>query len=147
MTRRTGDFKAYSFYHIYNRGNNKDEVIKYADDKKLFLNILYTSLKKTDLYLFAYCIMDNHFHLIIKTGEHPQIISKFMQSFGTSFAIQVNRKNRRVGHVFQGAYRSKLLRYKKDIRQVLSYVKENPVKEGLVKRSKDYPWGKVFGLI
>lgn len=145
MSTQSRRFKAYSFYHIYNRGNNRDEVIKYAVDKELFLSIVYEKVKKTDLRIMAYSIMDNHFHLLIKTGKHPEIISKFMQAVGTSFAMQINKKYKRVGHVFQGTYQAKFLRYKKDIHQVATYIKENPVKDGLVKRARDYPWGKMLG--
>lgn len=146
MTVSKRNFKPHCFYHIYNRGNNKDEVLKYSEDKLLFITIVYKNIKKTDLHLSGYCIMNNHFHLLIKTGSNPNIVSKFMQRVTTAFAIQINKKHKRVGHAFQGRYNAKLLPYKKDIETVRSYIKNNPVKEGLVKKAKDYPWGKVTPL-
>ncbi len=143
MTTPKRNFKAYSFYHIYNRGNNKDEVLKYAEDKKLFISILYKNIKKTDLYLDGYCIMDNHYHLLIKTGRDPNIVPKFMQRVGTAFAMQINKKNKRIGHAFQGPYKANLLRYKKDIASVRTYIRNNPVERGLVKRGKHYPFSKM----
>ncbi len=145
MSSHKRKFKENCFYHIYNRGNNKDEVLKYAEDKMLFINILYKNIKRTDLYLSAYCIMDNHFHLLIKTGENPNIVSKFMQRIGTAFAIEINKRHKRNGHAFQGPYKANLLKYKKDIKYVLAYIKNNPVKKGLVKKGKDYPWYKLHG--
>jgi hypothetical protein len=52
----------------------------------------------------------------------------------------INRKYERVGHVFQGRYNAKFLRYKKDLKQAQRYIKQNPVKQGYVKKAKDYPW-------
>lgn len=89
--------------------------------------------------------MDNHFHLLIKTGENPNIVSKFMQRIGTAFAIEINKRHKRNGHAFQGPYKANLLKYKKDIKYVLAYIKNNPVKKGLVKKGKDYPWYKLHG--
>jgi REP element-mobilizing transposase RayT len=86
--------------------------------------------------------MDNHFHLIIRTGKSPDVISKFMQRLCTSYAMITNRKYERVGHLFQGRYNAKLLRYKKDLEQARAYIKQNPVKEGLVKKARDYPWSR-----
>jgi REP element-mobilizing transposase RayT len=86
--------------------------------------------------------MDNHFHLLVKTGNNPKVLSKFMQKVCTSYAMITNRKYGRVGHVFQGRYNAKFLRYKKDVKQVRRYIKQNPVKRGLVKKAKDYPWSR-----
>jgi REP element-mobilizing transposase RayT len=86
--------------------------------------------------------MDNHFHLIVKTGKDPKKLSKFMQKVLTSFAMQINRKHQRVGHAFQGRYNANLLRYKKDLVRATNYIRKNPVEEGLVKKPSEYPWTK-----
>lgn len=86
--------------------------------------------------------MDNHFHLIVKTGKDPRNLSKFMQKVLTSFAVQINRKHQRIGHAFQGRYNANILPYKKDLSRAISYVRKNPVEEGLVKRAEEYPWTK-----
>jgi len=65
-----------------------------------------------------------------------------MQRLCTSYAMITNRKYERVGHLFQGRYNAKLLRYKKDLEQARAYIKQNPVKEGLVKKARDYPWSR-----
>ncbi len=142
MPRTSRRYKTHMYYHIYNRGNNRDPVLKYAEDKRLFISLLYINIRRTDLLLDSFCIMDNHYHLIVKIGRNPHILSKCMQRLTVSFAMQINRKYKRVGHVFQGRYQAKMLRYKKDLKQARGYVKKNPVVEGLVKRSQDYPWGK-----
>jgi REP element-mobilizing transposase RayT len=140
MSRPKRSFLKNSYYHIYNRGNNKERIFATIEDKKLFIALLYKYKAKTDLFLDTYTIMDNHFHLLIRTGKNPKVISSFMQKVCTSYAMITNRKYKRIGHLFQGRYKAKYLRFKKDVKQVRSYIKQNPVKEGCVKKAKDYPW-------
>jgi REP element-mobilizing transposase RayT len=142
MSRPKRLFLKKSYYHIYNRGNNKERIFPTTDDKKLFIALLYKYKAETDLFLDTYTIMDNHFHLLIRTGEYPKILSTFMRKVCTAYAMITNRKYKRVGHLFQGRYNAKYLKYKKDIKQVRSYIKQNPVKEGRVKKAKDYPWSR-----
>lgn len=66
-----------------------------------------------------------------------------MQKVTTSFAVQINRRRQRVGHVFQNRYNANLLRYKKDLVRATKYIKQNPVRDGVAKKPSDYPWGKV----
>lgn len=84
--------------------------------------------------------MNNHFHLIVKTGNEPKLLSKFMQKVTTSFAIQINRKYQRIGHIFQNRFNSNYLPYKKDLTRAMDYVRKNPVQEGMVRKPSDYPW-------
>jgi putative transposase len=143
MARAKRNLQVNSFYHVYNRGNNKEQVIRYPDDKQLFVNLLYKNAKPCEIRLVTFCIMDNHFHLIIKTGKNPKNLSKFMQKVTTSYAVQTNKKYQRVGHIFQGRYNANLLRFKKDLVRAMDYVRQNPVREGLVKKPKEYRWNKV----
>ncbi|MDD3474474.1 MAG: transposase [Candidatus Dojkabacteria bacterium] len=140
MSRSKRNFKEKSYYHVYNRGNNKERVFARKEDKHLFVSLLYKYRNETDLILDTYAIMDNHFHLLIRTGNNPDLLSVFMQKVCTSYAMIINRKYDRVGHIFQGRFNAKFLPYKKDLKQVRSYIKQNPVQEGFVKKAKEYPW-------
>jgi REP element-mobilizing transposase RayT len=142
MARAPRNYKANSYYHVYNRGNNKEEVLKYAEDKQLFVNQLYKNKQLCDVRLVSYCIMDNHFHLLIKTGKDPHELSNFMQRVTTSYAVNINKKRNRIGHIFQGRYNANYLPYKKNIIRVQSYIRQNPVRDGIVKKASDYPWTK-----
>jgi REP element-mobilizing transposase RayT len=142
MGRPKRNFLKKSYYHIFNRGNNRERVFHTNTDKKLFISLLYKYRNETDLIFDTYTVMDNHFHLLIKTGNNPKIISTFMRKVCTAYAMIINRKYDRIGHVFQGRFEAKYLRYKKDVKQVRSYIKQNPVKEGCVKKAKDYPWSR-----
>lgn len=142
MSKQKRNFVRNSYYHVFNRCNNKEMILRKPSDKNMFVNLLYKYIKKTELRLIAFCIMDNHFHLILKTGNKPKEISKYMQKVTTSFAMQMNRKYQRVGHIFQGRYNANLLYWKKDLLRATAYIKHNPVVDGLVKRSSEYPWSK-----
>jgi putative transposase len=142
MSRPKRNYEKKSYYHIYNRGNNKERVFRTKEDKNLFISLLYKYRNETDLIFDTYTVMDNHFHLIIRTGNHPEVISKFMQKVCTAYAMIINKRYGRVGHIFQGRYNAKLLRYKKDLRRARIYVKNNPVKDGCVKKARDYPWSR-----
>ena len=143
MSRTKRNLQENSFYHVCNRGNNKEQVIRNAEDKQMFINLLYRNFKACGIKIVTFCIMDNHFHLILKTGKNPQDLSKFMQKVTTSFAVQINRKYKRVGHVFQGRYNANYLPLRKDLAQAISYIQNNPVREGIVKKPKEYRWNKV----
>ena len=142
MPRTKRNFQPNSYYHIYNRGNNKDAVLKHSSDKQIFVNLLYRHKNECNIKLVNYCIMDNHFHLIVKTNKDPKNLSKYMQKVLTSFAIQINRKHQRIGHAFQGRYNANLLPYKKDFIRTRDYINKNPVVEGLVRKPSEYPWLK-----
>jgi REP element-mobilizing transposase RayT len=142
MSREKRIFKKNTYYHIFNRGNNKERIFKYPEDKQFFISLLYKYRKGTDLGIDRYSVMDNHYHLILRVGNHPELVTKFMQKIGTSYAVYVNKKYDRVGYVFQGRYKANILIYKKDLLQARNYVAQNAVKEGYVKNVKDYPWSK-----
>jgi REP element-mobilizing transposase RayT len=143
MTNKTRDFQRHTYYHIYNRGNNKEIIFKHPEDKRFFISLLYRFRKETDLLLDSYVIMNNHYHVILRTGYKPNAISKYMQQVGTTYAMYANSKYSRVGHIFQGRYKAKKLRFKKDVRQTREYLKQNPVVEGYVKTAVEYPWAKI----
>lgn len=84
--------------------------------------------------------MNNHFHLIVRTGNNPSTLSKYMQKVITSFAVQINRKYQRVGHVFQDRFNANYLPYKKDLKRTTAYIRRNPVQDGIVRRAEDYKW-------
>lgn len=93
--------------------------------------------------------MDNHFHLVVQTGKDPKILQIFMHRISTSLAIIINRKYQRVGHLFQDRYNANYLEYKKDVIRALNYIKQNPVREGIVRKAEGYPWckGKKGGVM
>lgn len=140
MSRPLRDIKPNSFYHVFNRGNNKEAILKAPADKQLFLSLLFKYKNECNISIDTYCIMDNHFHLIIKTPLNTKALPKYMQKVIGTFAMEINRKYQRVGHAFQGRYNANYLPYKKDLIRTHAYLRQNPVRDGLVRKAGDYKW-------
>jgi putative transposase len=130
-----------AFFHIYNRGNHKKKIFHSPKDYEVFLGLLckYLDIYKP-LHLFSYCLMPNHYHLLLKTGSNQDDLIKFMHRFMTSYAIYFNKKYQQTGHLFQSRYKSKYLPLDRDVRRTLEYIKKNPIEAKLCRRSKDYKW-------
>lgn len=113
-------------YHIINRGNRREVVFKEDRDCALFLEKLIEFSELYDVIIHSYCLMPNHFHLQIRT-RHANL-SKFMQSFLTSFTINMNRKYLKSGHLFQGRFKAQLVESDLYKNKLSRYIHLNPVK-------------------
>ena len=130
-----------NFYHIYNRGNHKAKIFNSKEDCERFLSTMYRYLNRYhEISLYAYCLMPNHYHLLIRSGSNPQEISKFMHGFMTSYVKFFNKKYDRKGHLFQDRYQCKHILELAGVFQVYNYIKENPVEAGIVETSEKYKW-------
>ena len=128
----------YATYHIIQRGNERKNIF-YSDDNKVrFLDTLQRMKKKYNFKLEAYCIMDNHVHLLI--NDNGNDISKIMKSLNISYAYYYNRVNKRIGHLFQDRFRSELTEDDPHLISVGAYIHNNPVKAGMVKVPQEYKW-------
>lgn len=140
MPRPRRKFQRYRLYHVYNRGNRRQDVFRRVGDYEFFIFKVNELAAKYSLQVKGYCLMDNHYHLLIKTGSNPKELSKFMQRLLTSFCLYTNKKYSVSGHVFQGRFQASLIsteRYKKTI---IRYLKENPVKAKYVRVWHQYRW-------
>ncbi len=140
MPRSKRKFQKHRLYHIYNRGNRKQVVFRDIGDYKFFLFRMHLLVSKYSLRIKGYCLMDNHFHLLVKVGSDPEEVSKFMQRFLTSFCLYINKKYDLVGHVFQGRYRANLITSERYKKAIIRYFKENPVKAGYARVWHQYKW-------
>jgi len=93
-----------AFYHVFNRGINKQQIFFAKTDYQFFLKKLADLKKKYDHSVYAFCLMPNHFHISIQTRKIP--ISKIMASLTTSYSMYFNRKNSHFGPVFQNRFKS-----------------------------------------
>ncbi len=162
------DFKEFApggIYHIYNRGNNKEKIFFDEQDYRAFLfrlglslgfteeelnkekltalpysRIRITKMEKGAFNLYAFCLMPNHFHFLIEQiVDMP--ISKLMLKLCTSYSRYINKKYKKVGHVFQDKFKAVLIKGDPQLMWTSSYIHMNPVKDGLVKHPKEYQWG------
>ena len=119
------------------RGNErKDIFIDNEDKEKLIKIILHKKVDET-FKLYAYCIMDNHLHLIVK--EQKETISQIIKKIAISYAYYFNNKYKRVGHLFQDRYKSETIEDEPYLLSVIRYIHNNPEKAGITKKEK-YKW-------
>lgn len=130
-----------AFYHVFNRGINKQEVFLKDEDYKFFLNKLYNLKMKYDHSIYAFCLMPNHFHISIQTRKTS--ISTIMSSLITSYSMYFNRTYNHLGPVFQNRFKSILIEGYPYFRKLSQYIYLNPVKGGLVKDPIAYPYSSI----
>ncbi len=130
-----------SYYHVYNRGVNKQSIFRDSKDYKVFLGFLkrYLDPSSVDkdkfgraypsyhavLKLRAFCLMPNHFHLLVFQYE-PDAMTKFMKSLMTAYTIYFNRKYKRVGHLFQDRYKASIIQTESYLTHISRYIHLNP---------------------
>ncbi|MEE1946719.1 transposase [Pedobacter sp. KR3-3] len=125
-----------SYYHIYNRGNNKNPIFFKEDNYSYFLTKLEKHLRQS-CTLYAYCLMPNHFHLFLKVN-HKHDFELGIKNFFISYTKSINKAYGRVGGLFQGRYRASVVNSDSYYSRVITYIHQNPLMTGLVKKLEDY---------
>jgi len=128
-------------YHIVLRGINQQDVFYDTDDFQHFLEIIVDKKAAKEFFLYAYCLMNNHVHLLIR--ENTDNISRIMSRLGTSYAWWYNRKYDRSGYVFQGRYGSECVETDAYLLTAMRYIHNNPVKAGISAQPEVYPWSSI----
>ncbi len=123
--------------HNISRGFNGANIFECKGNKERYLYLLKTKKEKYNIKILSYCIMDNHVHLIIHADEIKNV-SNYMHDVNTEFGIYYNRKNNRVGYVFQGRYKSIPMKNIKQLITCMKYIHMNPVKAKIVKKEEEY---------
>ena len=117
-----------SLHHIIIRGIDRNNIFETKEDKEDFLKRFEIVLTNTETPCYAYALMSNHFHLLLKTGPTP--ISKVMQSLLTGYALSYNLRHDRVGKLYQNRFKS-ILEVKEDALYNMLYINELQMKNGL----------------
>lgn len=128
----------YSTYHIIQRGNERKSIFISDDDKVRFLDTLKKMKEKYNFAIEAYCLMDNHVHLLL--NDNGNDISKIVKSINISYVYYFNRVYKRVGHLFQDRFKSEVIEDDKYLLTVSAYIHNNPVKAGMAKSPEEYKW-------
>lgn len=137
-----------ALYHITSRGDGREDIFIDDDDRALFLHIVSTACERFNWCVHAYCLMDNHYHLVIETPDAN--LSKGMRHLNGVYTQSFNRKHKRVGHVFQGRYKAVIVQKESYLLELARYVVLNPVRARMVRSAKDWPWSsyrKTAGFI
>ncbi len=124
-------------YHVMLRGIDKRNIFLAEDEYLVFLQYLKKALEKIKFTVYAYCLMTNHVHLLLKT-EEP--IGDIIKRIAVGYAQYHNIKNGRTGHLFQNRFKSQVVETDKYFLTVLRYINQNPLKAGLVQDMKQYKW-------
>ena len=127
-----------ALYHILSRGNQKQDIFLSDVDRHLFLDTLGEMASRYDLDIYAYILMSNHYHILLKT--HHSNLSKAMQWLGTTYTRRFNITHDRSGHLFQGRFKSFIVQNDAYLIQLSCYIHRNPLRAGIVQRLADYPW-------
>jgi len=127
-----------AFYHITSRGNARQPIFEDDEDRYLFLDVFSRTVKRTNWKCHAYCLMTNHYHLVLETPVAN--LSSGMRELNGNYTQLFNRRHDRVGHLFQGRFTSILVEREPYLGEVIRYVVLNPVRAGMVGRPEDWPW-------
>lgn len=128
-----------NIYHVILRGINKQIIFEEDYDYTRFLQLLTKVKSQIDFELYAYCLMNNHVHLLIGADDLPTLAT-IMKCLGIRFVKWYNAKYQRSGHLFQDRFRSEPVNTLPYFLTVLRYIHNNPVKAGLVRQPTEYPW-------
>lgn len=132
-------------YHVISRGINEIEIFKDEDDYKHFLKILIKEKNNNDVIVLSYCLMNTHYHILIKT-INPNL-SKFIQILNTKYAKFFNFKYFRFGNLFINRFKSYYIDNESYLINVSRYIHLNPVEANIVKKPIDYKWSSYREII
>lgn len=132
-------------YHIMVRGNERKKLFIDDEDKLRFMEILCEKNKEKKFEVLAYCIMDNHVHLLINEGGDQ--IARIMKRINVSYAYYFNKKYNRVGHLFQDRFKSEVIDSDSYLLSAARYIHRNPVKAFITSEVSQYKWSSYSSYI
>ncbi|HJX09324.1 MAG TPA: transposase, partial [Candidatus Binatia bacterium] len=127
-----------ALYHVTSRGNGRKAIFKDDGDRELFLTTLGQVIERFHWLCHAYCLMGNHYHLMIETPDGN--LSKGMRQLNGVYTQAFNRRHHRVGHLFQGRFKGILVQKESHFLEVCRYVVLNPVRAKAVKHPREWGW-------
>jgi len=125
-------------YHIINRGVEQRTVFEEPADYEYFEDLMCFYAKGFGITLHNYCLMGNHYHLLIEITQEN--LSKFMRQLNMNYAIYFNKKKKRVGHLWQGRFKSWYVTNEAYLYTLMCYIEQNPLNANMVKNIADYPY-------
>lgn len=134
-----------AFYHITARGNRREKIFYSDRDKEVFLKKLEEMLIKYSMICQTYCLMDNHYHLFIKTTQPNQ--SQSIHYLNSSYANWFRNKHQIIGPIFQGRFKSILVDADNYALVLSAYIHLNPLRAGIIRQLEDYPWSSYLDYL
>ncbi|SHI82387.1 REP element-mobilizing transposase RayT [Dethiosulfatibacter aminovorans DSM 17477] len=138
MPRRKRRESSTGIYHVMARGNNQKWIFKDEQDKGKLYSIIKEVKEEHPFKMYAYCIMNNHYHLMVKEEEHQ--LNDFIKVINQRYAAYYNKNRHIIGHVFQDRYKSQPVEDNVYFLGLLRYIHLNPVEAGIVQDPYQYKW-------
>ena len=127
-----------ALYHVITRGVERRDIFHSPEDREKFLTLLADQKAKLPFYLYAYCLMTNHIHLLIE--RRTDDIGRIMHRVLTGYTQYYNRKYGRSGHLLQGRHKAVLCQTDAYLAELVRYIHLNPIRAKMVERTEDYPY-------
>lgn len=127
------------YFHVMTQGINKSYIFDKPVDIKYYIKIMYELKEEHNLKIVAYCVMNNHTHMLIRVDKIEEL-SKYMQRLNSKYAHYYNKKNNRVGYVFRDRFKSQGIYSEKQFYACIKYIYDNPVKAGICSKPEQYPY-------
>ncbi len=132
-------------YHVTSRGNARKKIFKDDIDKDNFLGTLSIVVTRFNWLCHAYCLMDNHYHLLIETPEAN--LSRGMRQLNGVYTQSYNRRHKKTGHIFQGRYKAILVEKESYLLELSRYVVLNPVRAKIVEKPEEWKWSSYSATV
>ena len=134
-----------AFYHVTSRGNEQKDIFKSKKDREQFLYYLETATERYGAVIHSYCLMDNHYHLLLETPKGN--LSQIMRHVNGAYTTYFNVKRKRAGHIFQGRYKAILVEVDEYAEELSRYIHLNPVRAGIVAKPEEFEWSSYRNYI
>lgn len=144
--RRKVVFEKGEYYHIYNRGANRDTIFRQPENYLFFLERVNKYIKSHDIRVIAYCLMPNHYHFLLRQNQETGI-SAFIQAIFNSYSKAFNKMYNRTGTLFQGRFQSVHIEKENYLIHLCRYIHRNPIEANLVTHLEEWPYSNYLEWI
>jgi putative transposase len=127
-----------ALYHVTSRGHERGPIFDDESDRRQFLDLLASVVSDQAWLLHSYCLMGNHYHLLVETVRPT--LSRGMHSLNSRYSEHFNRRHERSGHLFEGRFKAIVVQKQAHLLELHRYIVLNPVRAGIVRRADDWPW-------
>jgi putative transposase len=127
-----------ALYHVTSRGDGQEDIYLNDNDRVVFLEVLDSVCKRFNWVVHAYCLMNNHYHLLIETPDGN--LSQGIRQLNGVYTQEFNRHHHRVGHIYQGRYKAILVEKETYLLELARYIVLNPIRAQMIRSAKDWPW-------
>jgi REP element-mobilizing transposase RayT len=133
-----------ALYHITSRGDRREAIFEDDTDREAFIDVLADVAQRFNWVCHAYCLMTNHYHLVMETLEGN--LSRGMRQLNGVYTQASNRRHNRLGHLFQGRFKAILVDKEAYLLELSRYVVLNPVRARMVRRTEQWPWSSYHAM-